>query len=658
MPSSLTCPDDAELLALAAGDPPSAEMRSHLDECASCRARLGRFQAELAQLRAGAPVAGPSPSTAQEPTSRLSSTNGRGDDRGATAPWESDGATEAGPPASQTEPGSGNESGGIEGAPVLPAAIGKYLVIGRFPRTGQAEVFRVVHPGLAKDLVLKLALEPVRPDGRCEIIEEAKILAELEHPNLVRVYDIDFQDDRPYLVMEYIRGRTLEQVAGEGRIRTSRLAALLTKVAGAAEYAHRHGIIHRDIKPGNILIDESGEPWLIEFGMAGLRHAYAEEPGRPGGTFAFMPPEQARVEPPEEKQKVGPRSDVFALGAVLYFLLTGKVPFPGSNWRESQSRARHCDFDRRALDDPPIPRALRRVCLKGMAPDPADRFVSAEAFRKALNRYLLWPTIRAAVAGATGLVLLGVLGYQALSRWAIPPAHTSSDSKFVWLAPGGPSIAPAAKPMKGRIDLLVVKSKDGTRRRLRLEDRGSVPVKADDEFRIEARLNRPAYLYLFWIGSEGKVAPLYPWKDHDWSTRPADEQTVTGVELPEIVDRVLTIPHSAPGLETLVLLAREDSPLPREDESRLAQGLAGSAVPMPPGMREAIWLEDGQEVVFGEARGTTKGGHGEEDLSRGVPSPTTRKSDDPVLRIRAFLNDKLQPLGSYNQAVLFPNIGG
>ena len=118
------------------------------------------------------------------------------------------------------------------------------------------------------------------------------------------------------------------------------------------------------------------------------------------------------------------------------------------------------------------------------------------------------------------------------------------------------------------------------------------------------------------------------------------------------------MPASPSGLETLVLLAREDSPLPREDEARLAQGLAGSPVPMPPGMSEAVWLEDGQEVVFEPTHGPRRGERGEEDLSRGIPSPKTRKSDDPVLRIRAILSEKLQPLGSYSQAVLFPNSGG
>ena len=209
----------------------------------------------------------------------------------------------------------------------LPAAIGKYLVVGRFPHSGQAEVFRVVHPQFQQERVLKLAKEAVGPDGRSEIVEEGKIMSELEHPHLVRVYDLDFLGDRPYLVMEFIRGRNLEQFAAEDHVRPRRAAALVAKVAAAAAFAHRRGIVHRDIKPKNILVDEAGEPRLIDFGMARLRTAWSDDRKQPdGGTFAFMAPEQARIESPEDRRKVGPRSDVFALGGVLYFLLTGNAP--------------------------------------------------------------------------------------------------------------------------------------------------------------------------------------------------------------------------------------------------------------------------------------------------------------------------------------------
>jgi serine/threonine protein kinase len=311
MPSSLTCLEEADLLSLAMGEPVPADVAAHLEGCAFCRSQLERAKGDVAFFRA----------LKQE------------------APLLDEG-----------------EAGSTPDEEPLPAAIGKYLVVGRFDDSGQAEVYRVVHPQFQQERVLKLAKAPVGPDGRSEIVEEGKIMVELEHPHLIRVYDLDFLDDRPYLVMEYIRGRNLEQYAGEKPLSCRQAATMVAKVAGAAGFAHRRGIVHRDIKPRNILVDERGEPRLIDFGMARLRTVWSDDRKEPdGGTFAFMAPEQARIDSPEERRKVGPRSDVFALGATLYFLLTGQAPFAGQSWREAWDRARRCDFDPGALNDRSIP---------------------------------------------------------------------------------------------------------------------------------------------------------------------------------------------------------------------------------------------------------------------------------------------------------------
>jgi serine/threonine protein kinase len=654
MPLHPTCPKDPELLGAAVGEELSEALRAHLQECARCRAQVEQYRAQMQLLReveAEDQVAQP---TVDGSAPEHGSPNG--------APEQSD-ETASGCVGEATAehvsaPDTDQEFSGETDEPPLPAAIGKYLVIGRFPRTGQAEVFRVVHPQLHQERVIKLAKERISVDGRSDIIDEGRILVDLNHPNMVRVHELDFHEDRPYLVMEYVRGRSLRDYAAEHPLSPRQAAALVAKVCGAAEAAHRRGIVHRDIKHLNILIDEANEPRLIDFGMARARTFWSHKTAPAGGTFAFMAPEQARIESPEEQQKVGPRSDVFALGAVLYFLLTGKAPFDGRNWHESMARAHECDFDRKALDTPKVPGDLRRICLKAMAAGPAERFASAAAFQKALRLHVARPKLLAAAGSGCALILLAVLLYAFLPSpvTALPPVSAGSSP----VAPTArhASITAPPQPMKGRIDLLVVKSKDGTRRRLRLEDPRSVPIRAGDEIRVEARLDRPAYLYLFWIGADGKVAPLYPWKDHKWSARPAEEEMVKAAELPEIFDEVLEIPASTPGLETLVLLARADSPLPREDEDALAEGLSGAAASLPPGTNKAIWIEDGAEVVFEPAAGSQNARGGEEPLSRGVPSAPPRKSDDPVLRIRAILSSKLKPLGSYSQAVLFPNNGG
>ncbi len=363
----------------------------HLRDCPECQSRLERLRSEVAEIRLNgrsapasnpgspAPDRGPSPSadpldapgSSQATTTRplLSSTE----------PWR-DG--QPAPDALGT-PGDSSDS-----ETPIPASIGKYLVVGRFPKSGQAEVFRVVHPELRRDLALKLAREPVGEDGRSDVVADGRRLSELEHPNIVRVHDLDFHDGRPFLVMEYIRGRTLAQYVREEPAAPRHAAALLAVIAGAVAFAHRRGIVHQDIKPGNVLVDDSGQPRLIDFGLAWQQDAWSDSPGHSeGGTFAFMAPEQARV----ELDRVRPLSDVFSLGALLYFLLTGKGPFEAPTPEEAWARARGCEFDRGALKSAKILRRLEAICLKALASAPQDRFRSAADLEKSLRRFLSAP---------------------------------------------------------------------------------------------------------------------------------------------------------------------------------------------------------------------------------------------------------------------------
>ncbi len=210
-----------------------------------------------------------------------------------------------------------------------------------------------MHPELRRDLVLKLANQPIDANGRSELVAEGQRLAELEHPNIVRIHDLDFHEGRPYLVMEYVRGRTLAQFAREQSVTPRQAAALVAEVAGAVAFAHGRGIVHQDIKPANVLIDETGRPRLIDFGLAWQQDAWSDATTRSeGGTFAYMAPEQARV----DLDRIRSLSDVFALGGLLYFLLTGKGPFEAESYQESWDRARRCDLDRSVLENADVPR--------------------------------------------------------------------------------------------------------------------------------------------------------------------------------------------------------------------------------------------------------------------------------------------------------------
>jgi hypothetical protein len=207
------------------------------------------------------------------------------------------------------------------------------------------------------------------------------------------------------------------------------------------------------------------------------------------------------------------------------------------------------------------------------------------------------------------------------------------------------SVSSAAEPLRGVLHLRVGNPGDPDRRNLRIDRPGVLPLKAGDRFWIEARLNRPAYLDLFWVGSDAKVAPMFPWQPGHWETRPAAERKLDHLDLPAEVDKAWEIPAGRPGIETLLLLVREESPLPRKDEQTMATLLAGAHVATEILIKEAVWLENGREVSI--------------DIhDRAAPRSKTRKSDDPVLRIRRFLSEKVQPLGDYCQAIVFPNQGG
>jgi hypothetical protein len=550
MPSSLTCPDDAELLAVASGDPPSAELEAHLANCPICPERLELLRAEVGQLRGRLSVVPLIPSTASDAAFDGSTANGRPVDSSATLIWQAAGSGQDPVAEPETDLGTSDEAGqGREGD--LPAAIGKYLVVGRFPPTGQAAVYRVVHPGLDRDLVLKLSLDPVEPGGRSEIIEEGRVLASLEHPCLVRVYDQDFHDNRPYLVMEFIRGRNLEQLANEEGIAPRRAAALVAKVAGAVAAAHRQGIVHRDIKPKNILVDRSGEPRLIDFGLARLRNAYSDDPARPGGTFAFMAPEQARIESPEEQAKVGPRSDVFALGAVLYWLLTGGPPFPGRDWRESMDRARRGDFDCEALDARAIPNELRRICLKAMCADPAGRYTSAEALQKALERFLAGPTILAAGAAGLALVIALTVG---IRSWLLDPSRSHGIGAIALQVTRGNSLYP--------------------------DYRKALPLRTGDRLKLRCPLPQGARAVVFWVDSEGGVKELTPVafrRDDEGNQVVYPEQGVARFEGP-------------PGTELVVVCANRSGPAPSVEAATALADL-GRLSELPENVRFQIGRE-------------------------------------------------------------------
>jgi predicted Ser/Thr protein kinase len=148
--------------------------------------------------------------------------------------------------------------------------IGKYRLVERLGSGGQGDVFRAIHPTLGRDVVIKLARESLPEFARQKLLDEGKVLARLDDPGLVRVYDVDLHEGRTFVVFEYVAGRSLAERLKQERPSFREAAALVAEIAGTLARLHARGVLHRDLKPANVLIDEAGRPRLLDFGLASL----------------------------------------------------------------------------------------------------------------------------------------------------------------------------------------------------------------------------------------------------------------------------------------------------------------------------------------------------------------------------------------------------
>jgi tRNA A-37 threonylcarbamoyl transferase component Bud32 len=215
-------------------------------------------------------------------------------------------------------------------------------------------------------------------------LSEARTVSRLRHPGIVPIHEIGQHDEVPFLVSEYVEGITLADLLTARRPSLVEAARLVGAVAEALQYAHANGVIHRDVKPSNLILGEDGLPHLTDFGLAqrDVGEGLGTAPGQIVGTRAFMSPEQMRGEAP-----VDARSDIYSLGVILYQLLTGELPFRGSPRMIRYQVLNEEPLPPHALN-PAVPAKLEEICLKAMAKDPDSRFASAGELAAALARFL------------------------------------------------------------------------------------------------------------------------------------------------------------------------------------------------------------------------------------------------------------------------------
>src|SRR5213596_2439113 len=281
---------------------------------------------------------------------------------------------------------------------------GDYELLEEIGRGGQGVVYRAHQKSLNRTVALKvIGLGHWATEAHLKgFRREAEAAARLEHPGIVPIHEVGERDGQCYFSMKFIEGGQLDEVVRRAPMPIRGAVELIAKVARTVHYAHEHGILHRDIKPGNILLDKNGEPHLTDFGLARLVEAESTVTGTLEvlGTPSYMAPEQAVG----NNDAVSSVTDVYGLGAVLYQLLTGHPPFAGGTTYETIKLLLDTEPRQPRLLNSKIDRDLNTICLKCLEKDPRRRYASALAVAEDLERWLKHEPIR---ARRTGLVTRG-----------------------------------------------------------------------------------------------------------------------------------------------------------------------------------------------------------------------------------------------------------
>ena len=296
----------------------------------------------------------------------------------------------------------GDDSDGSDDSPVYAplSEFGDYELFEELGRGGQGVVYRARQRSLNRTVALKIvglgqwASTPQLKRFR----QEAEAAARLEHPHIVPIYEIGEHDRSCYFSMKFVEGGQLDAALEKEPTGPRSVAELMAKVARTVQFAHEHGILHRDIKPGNILLDNNGQPHLTDFGLARLveRESTITNSRDVLGTPSYVAPEQASGHIKDVTAAV----DVYALGAVLYHLLAGQPPFVGTTHYETVRMVLEAEPKNPRLLNQKVDRDLATICLKCLEKDPGKRYLSAEALAEDLERWLRNEPITARPSGA------------------------------------------------------------------------------------------------------------------------------------------------------------------------------------------------------------------------------------------------------------------
>ena len=266
--------------------------------------------------------------------------------------------------------------------------IGKYRVKSELGRGGMGAVYLAEQPGLGREVAIKELIQSADPLALKRFLQEAQVMARTSHPNLVQVHDMELQGNVNYLVLEFIRGRSLRDWMNQAEIPPPQVFAIMHGVLQALDYAHRHAIVHRDMKPENVLISDEGTVKVADFGIARLLDdtgvgGTATKTGTTVGTPQYMSPEQVA------SSKVDGRSDLYSAGIMFYELVVGQPPFTATDADGPFTlMAKHVQAPPKppSVFRPGLNLELEQLILKSLSKRPEDRFQTGHEFDEAMSR--------------------------------------------------------------------------------------------------------------------------------------------------------------------------------------------------------------------------------------------------------------------------------
>ncbi|GAB1471592.1 hypothetical protein MASR2M66_24700 [Chloroflexota bacterium] len=283
----------------------------------------------------------------------------------------------------------------------LPEKIGRYKIESELGRGGMATVYRAFDPSFDREVAIKVLPREMMhdPHFRSRFEREIKMIASLEHPSIVPVYDVGDDDGQPFFVMRFMNGGSLSNIIEKGSVSLQDTARIVEKIAQGLAHAHRKGIIHRDLKPDNILFDETGEPFISDFGVAKLSESASNLTGSGViGTPAYMSPEQA------QGIEIDQRSDVYGLGVIVYQMLTGRQPYSADTPMGVVIKHITEPVPEILKILPAIKPEIDAIIKTAMAKDKTQRYANTIELAKALNVAAFGETGNLTYSSSTGIL--------------------------------------------------------------------------------------------------------------------------------------------------------------------------------------------------------------------------------------------------------------